>query len=155
MWKTALKLLFVLLLRNSIMYIKNSPSNNLQAITENVALMIENRASLFKQNVSDDLQRMANSLIGYSLMLLAITCSVLTGMLWLVASAWNSSNRNLILGTTMILPLIISIGIFVFIRHSWKKEPLLSRSIQQVETDWLVFRGGLDGTADTSNEANS
>ncbi len=154
MWKSALKLLIVLFVQNRITHIKNNPSNNLNTVKEKVAVVIESRAALFKQNFSDDLQRMMNSLFGYLLVLLAATCSGLTGMLWLIATAWNSPNRNIILGTTMILPLIVSIGIFVFIRHSWKKEPLFSRSMQQVETDWLIFRGGLDGTADTSDEAN-
>jgi uncharacterized membrane protein YqjE len=158
MWKSVLKSLFKLLLvlfvQNKIVQIKNNPSNNLHTITENVAVMIESRAALFKQNFSDDLQRMVNSLLGYLLVLLALTCSGLTGMLWLIASAWSSPNRNIILGTTMILPLIISIGVFAYVRYTWKKEPLFSRSMQQVETDWLIFRGGLDGTADTSDEAN-
>jgi uncharacterized membrane protein YqjE len=154
MWKSALKLLIVLFVRNRIAHIKNNPSNNLHTITENVAVIIENRAALFKQNFSDDLQRMVNSLFGYLLVLLAATCSGLTGMLWLIATAWNSPNRNIILGTTMILPLIIGIAIFAFIRYNWKKEPLFSRSMQQVETDWLVFRGSLNGTVDTSDEAN-
>jgi uncharacterized membrane protein YqjE len=154
MWKAVLKLLLVLFLRSKITHIKNNPSNHLNTTKENIAVMIESRATLFKQNFSDDLQRMVNSLFGYLLVLLAATCSGLTGMMWLIATAWNSPNRNIILGTTMLLPLIIGISIFAFIRYSWKKEPLFSRSMQQVETDWLIFRGGLDGTADTSDEAN-
>jgi uncharacterized membrane protein YqjE len=154
MWKSALKLLLVLFVQNRIAHIKNNPKNNLHTITKNVAVIIEHRAALFKQNFSDDLQRMVNSLLGYLLVLLALTFSGLTGMLWLIASAWSSPNRNIILGTTMILPLIISIGIFAYVRYIWKKEPLFSRSMQQIETDWLIFRDGLDGTADTSDEAN-
>jgi hypothetical protein len=74
--------------------------------------------------------------------------------LWLVATVWNSPDRSIILGTTMILPIIIGIGIFAFINYSWKKEPLFSRSVKQIEADWIVFRNGLEGTADTSDEAN-
>jgi uncharacterized membrane protein YqjE len=154
MWKTALKLLLVLSLRKKITQTQHGSSNRLNIIKENVAVIIESRAALLKQNFSDDLQRMVNSFFAYLLVLLAATCSGLTGMLWLIATAWDSPNRNVILGTTMILPLIIGIGIFAFIRYSWKKEPLFSRSMQQLETDWLLFRGGLDGTADTSDEAN-
>jgi uncharacterized membrane protein YqjE len=154
MWKTALKLLLVLFLRNRVTRAQKNSSNHLNAIKENIAMMIESRASLFEQNLRDDLQRMVNSFFGYLLVLLAAMCTGLTGMLWLIATAWDSQNRNIILGTTMILPLIIGIGIFALIRYSWKKEPLLSRSMQQLEADWLVFKGGLDGTADTSDEAN-
>ena len=116
--------------------------------------MIENRASLFKLNFNDDMQRIVDSFFGYLLVLLAATCSGLTGLIWIIASAWTSPNRNLILGVTMVLPLVIGIGIFAFISYSWKQKPLLSRTMQQLETDWLVFKNGLDGTADTSEEAN-
>jgi uncharacterized membrane protein YqjE len=155
MWKTALKLLLVLFLRNRIAHAQNNSSNHLNTIKENIAIMIESRASLLKQNFGDDLQRMVNSFFGFLLVLLAAICSGFTGMLWLIATAWDSPNRNIILGTTMLLPIIIGIGIFAFIRYSWKREPLFSRSMQQLEADWLVFKSGLDGTADTSDEANN
>ena len=154
MWKTAVKLLVVMFLRNRMSHVTTDFSNQFGTVKENLAVMAESRAKIFKQNFNSDLQRMVNSFFGYMLILLAAACSGLTGILWLVASAWNSPNRDTILGTAMILPILIAIVIFAFIRYSWKKEPLLSRSMKQVETDWLVFRGGLDGTADTSKEAN-
>lgn len=154
MWKTAAKLLVIMFLRNRMNHITTDFSKKFDSVKENLAVMAESRAAILKQNFNDDLHRVVNSLFGYMLILLATACSGLTGILWLVAFAWSSPNRNIILGTAMTLPLLIGIGIFAFIRHSWKKEPLLSRSIQQIEADWLVFRGGLDGTADTSDEAN-
>jgi uncharacterized membrane protein YqjE len=154
MWKTALKLLAVVLLRNRINHVTTDFTNHFSAVKENIAVMAESRAAILKKNFNDDLQRIVNSFFGIMVILLAVACSGLTAILWLIASAWDSQNRNVILGATMILPLLIGIGIFVFMRHSWQKNPLFSRSIEQIETDWLVFRGGLDGTADTSNEAN-
>jgi hypothetical protein len=151
MWKTALKLLAVVFLRNRINHVTTDFNNHFGAVKENIAVMAESRAAIFKQNFNDDLQRIVNSFFGLMVISLTAACSGLTGILWLVASAWN---RNIILGTTMILPLLIGIGIFAFMRYSWQKNPLFSRSIEQIETDWLVFRGGLDGTADTSDEAN-
>ena len=150
MWKTALKLLVVLLLRNRVTHVKN----DFMAVKENIAIMAESRATIFKQNFNADLQRMVNSLVGFMLVFLAVACSSLTGILWLVASAWNSPYRDIILGIAMILPILLAVGVYCYIRHSWKKEPLFSQSIQQIENDWRVFRGGLDGTADTSDEAN-
>lgn len=154
MWKTVAKLLVVLFLRNRISQVKTDFSSQFGTVKEHIAVMAESRAVIFKKNFNDDIKRMVNSFIGYMLVLLAVACSVLTGILWLFATAWNSPNRDIILGTAMILPILIGIVIFAFIRYSWKKEPLFSRSMKQVETDWLVFRGGLDGTADTSDEAN-
>jgi fructose-specific phosphotransferase system IIC component len=74
--------------------------------------------------------------------------------MWLFATAWDSPNRHIILGTTMTLPLLIAIGVFIVIRLNWKKQPLFSKSMVQIENDWHVFKNGLDGTADTSDEAN-
>ncbi len=54
----------------------------------------------------------------------------------------------------MILPLLIAVGIFLAIRHTWKKQPLFAKSMVQIENDWQVFKDGLDGTADTSDDAN-
>lgn len=161
MWKTALKLvaelLFMLFLRKYVNNIKDDFSNDLSShlstAKENFAALAESRAAIFKQNFNRDLQRIVNSLIGFMFVLLAAACSVLTGIFWLVASAWNSPHRDSILGATLIIPILIGVCVYLAIRHSWEKEPLLSQSIKQVENDWLIFRG-LDGTTDISDEAN-
>jgi uncharacterized membrane protein YqjE len=158
MWKNALKLLLVLFLRNRIHQASNHFGNDFSAVKNNIVVMAESRAAIFKQNFNDDLQRMLNSFLGYMLVLLALTFSGLTATLWLVASAWNSQHRDSILAAAMLLPLLIGISIFVFIRHSWKKQPLLSRSIQQIESDWLLFRDGFasakNNATDISDEAH-
>lgn len=154
MWKTALKLLTVVFLRNRINHVTTDFNNHFGAVKENIAVMAESRAAIFKQNFNDDLQRIVNSFFGLMVISLTVACSGLTGILWLVASAWDSPNRNIILGTTMLLPLLIGIGIFVFMRYSWQKNPLFSRSIEQIETDWLVFRGSLDGKPNASDDVN-
>lgn len=162
MWKNALKFLAILLLKNRMEFIKSHFFNKLNShsgedlsrLKQNIAVMAESRAALFKQNFNHEVQRLVNSLLGYMLILLAAMLSLLTGLMWLFASAWNSVNRDLILGATMLLPLLIAIGIFIAIRFSWKKQPLFAKSMVQIESDWQVFRNGLDGTADTSDEAN-
>ncbi len=154
MWKTAAKLLVVLFLRNRMNHVTSSFGSQFSEVQENIAVMAESRAAIFKQNFNQDLQRMVNSLLGYMFMLLAAACSALIGLMWLFATAWSSPNRDIILGTAMILPILIGVGVFAYIRYSWKKEPLFNQSMKQIENDWLVFRGGLDGTADTSDEAN-
>jgi len=154
MWKAALQLLVVLFLRNRMHKVTSGFGEQLSDVKEHVAIMAESRASIFKENFHRDIQRMANSLLGYLFMLLAASCSALIGLMWLFAAAWNSPHRDLILGTTMTLPLLLGVGVFVYIRRSWKKEPLFNDSINQIEADWHAFRNGLDGTADTSDEAN-
>lgn len=150
MWHTALKLLVSIFLRNRMNYVKNDYSE----VKENLAVLVESRAAIFKKNFNDELHRLANSLIAFMFLLLAAACSGLTGIMWLFATAWSSPHRDTILGITMILPILIGIGVYTYISNSWKKEPLFQESIKQIENDWQMFRYGLDGTADISDEAN-
>jgi uncharacterized membrane protein YqjE len=161
MWKTALKLVAQLLiakfLRNHMQDAENNMTNNAQhhfsAVKQSVAALVESHAALFKAQFHSDMQRVAKSLLGLTFIFFAMLCSGLTALMWLFATAWNSPHRDAILGVTMILPIIIAIGIYLAIRYTWKKQPLFEKSMVQIESDWQVFRQGLDGTADTSDEA--
>jgi len=150
MWQTAAKLLVFFFLRNRA----NHAKHDFTQVQENLAVLAESRAAIFKKNFNDEMQRMANSLMGFIFLLLAAACSGLTGIMWLFATAWNSPHRDTILGVTMIVPIFIAVGIYAYINNSWKKEPLFHESIKQIEQDWQAFRYGLDGTADISDEAN-
>ena len=162
MWTTALKFLAILFLKNRMQFAKvnffnklnTNASDDLNRLKENIAALVESRATIFKQNFNHEVRRVLNSLFGFMLILLAAILSLLTGLMWLFAIAWVSPHRDIILGVTMILPILIAIGVYLFICHSWKKQPILHQSIVQIESDWQVFRAGLDGTADFSDEAN-
>ena len=162
MWNTALKLvgefLIAKYLRNRILDAGNDSSSNtrnhLGAVKQSIATLIESHAALFKAQFHTDMQRVAKSLLGLAFIFFAMLCSGLTALMWVFASAWNSTNRDIILGTVMILPLLIAVGIYLAIRNTWKKQPLFAKSMVQIENDWQVFRQGLDGTADTSDDAN-
>lgn len=162
MWITVLKFLAILFLKNRMEFAKvnffnkldTSSRDDLNRLKENIAAMAESRAAIFKHNFNQDIRRVVNSLFGFMLILLAAILSLLTGLMWLFATAWVSPHRDIILGITMILPILIAIGVYLIIRRSWRKKPILHQSIAQVESDWLVFRAGLDGTADISDDAN-
>lgn len=159
MLNTALKLVaqFVIarFIRSRMQDVHNQPGNNhLGGLKRNMAALLESHAALFKSEFNNDLRRVVNSLLALTFISVAAICSGLTGLMWLFATAWKSPYRDVILGTAMILPIIISIGVYLVMRQSWKKQPLLSKSMVQIEQDWQVFKGGLDGTADTSEEAN-
>ena len=167
MWTSALKFIAILFLKNKMGFIKSQFFNLLNANSSDdlnkikldqlklsIAAMAESRAALFKRNFNYEVQRVVNSLFGFMLILLAAILSLLTGLMWLFATAWNSPNRDIILGTTMILPIIVAVGVYFYIRRSWQKQPILHQSIVQIENDWQVFRAGFDGTADISDEAN-
>lgn len=159
MLKTALKLIAQLLITRFIRerveeHMSNDAASHFGAVKKSVAALLESHAILFKSQFNHDVKRMVNSLLGFMFILFAALCTGLTGLMWLFATAWHSPNRDLILGTTMILPIILGVAVFLVIRQSWKKQPLLQQSMLQIEQDWQVFRNGLDGTADTSDEAN-
>lgn len=161
MWKTALKFLAILFLKNGLAFAKNNffsklnPNNSgddnklkLNQLKENIAAMAESRAAIFKQNFSHEVSRLVKSLFGFMLILLAAIFSLLTGILWLFATAWSSPNRDIILGTTMLVPIVLAVGVYLTIRHSWQKQPILHQSMLQIESDWQVFKAGFDGTAE-------
>ena len=161
MWNTVLKLVGQLLiakfLRGDMQSAEVNMSNKAQshfgAVKQSVAALVESHAALFKAQFHSDMQRVANSLLGLTFIFFAMLCSGLTALMWLFATAWNSAHRDLILGVTMVLPILIAVVVFLIIRHNWKKQPLFAKSMVQIENDWQVFRNGLDGTADTSDEA--
>ena len=162
MWTSALKFIAILFLKNRMEYVRShffnilntNTSENLNQLKLSIAAMAESRAAILKQNFHFEVRRVVNSLFGFMLILLAAMLSLLTGLMWLFATAWVSPYRDIILGTTMILPILIAAGVYLYIRRSWQKQPILHQSMVQIESDWQVFRAGLDGTADISDEAN-
>ena len=162
MWTSALKFIAILFLKNRMEYVRSTffnklntnSSESLNRLKLNIAAMAESRAAIFKQDFHFEVRRVVNSLFGLMLILLAAMLSLLTGLMWLFATAWVSPYRDIILGTTMILPILIAAGVYLYIRRSWQKQPILQQSMLQIESDWQVFRAGLDGTADISDEAN-
>lgn len=162
MWITVLKFLAILFLKNRMEFAKvnffnkldTSSRDDLNRLKENIAAMAESRAAIFKHNFNQDVRRVVNSLFGFMLIFLAAILSLFTGLMWLFATAWVSPHRDIILGVTMILPILIAVVVYLFIRRSWQKQSILHQSIAQIESDWLVFKAGLDGTADISDDAN-
>ena len=162
MWTTALKFLAIMFLKNRMESakvnffnkLKTNSSDDLNRLKESIAAMAESRAAIFKQNFNYEVSRVVNSLFGFMLISLAAILSLLTGLMWIFATAWVSPHRDIILGVTMILPILIAAGVYFYIRRSWQKQPILHQSIVQIEDDWQTFRAGFDGTADISDEAN-
>lgn len=150
MWKTAIKLAMLYMLRNRFTEAKTRLKGDLYKIKDSFADLTESRASIFKNNFNNELARVIRSLMGFMLMLAAVTCSSITAIIWLAATAISSPHRNLIFSITMILPLIVAIVIFLIIRYSWKKEPLFHQSIVQIEQDWQLFREAGESDTDTN-----
>ncbi|MBC7755938.1 MAG: phage holin family protein [Bdellovibrio sp.] len=168
MWKTALKFLAIFVLKNRMQFLKSQFFNklhtnaydsfnkpNLYRLKDNIAAMAETRAAIFKQNFNHEINRVVKSLIGFMLILLFAILSLLTGLMWLFATAWTSPHRDIILGVTMLIPIALAIGVYLAIRNSWQKQPILHQSMQQIESDWQVFKAGFDTTADANDDLAS
>ena len=161
MWTTALKFLAILFLKNRMEFAKvnffnklnTNSSDDLRRLKENIAAMAESRAAIFKQNFNHEIRRVVNSLLGFMLILLAAILSLLTGAMWLFATAWASPHRDIILGITMLTPIVLAIGVYLYIRHSWQKQPMLHQSMLQIENDWQVFKAGFNGSAESLPES--
>ncbi|OYY97741.1 MAG: hypothetical protein B7Y32_06730 [Methylophilales bacterium 16-45-7] len=150
MFAAILKMITFYLLGNRLTEAKQ----DLIAVKDNAADYAESRTTLISQNVMQDLKRIVNSFIGFLVMFSAIIFSGLLGLMWLFATAWHSPNRELILGISMLIPLCLSAVIYLMIKASWQKKPLLIDTTKLISKDWQSFRHGLDCTADTSDEAN-
>jgi hypothetical protein len=143
MLKTVLKLAVFMFLRAKAKNVSAETNHHLSTVKHSVVHLAEMRAAVFKQTFNNELKRLASSAIAFMLMLVAAICSGLIGLMWLFAVAWNSPDRNLILSLAFILPLFAVIGIFAYIRYSWKKEPLFHQALLQIETDWQLFKNTL------------
>ncbi len=150
MFASILKMITFYLIGNRL----SEAKQDLIAVKDSAADYAESRTSLIKQNVMQDITRIVNSFIGILIMFTAIIFTGLLGLMWLFAAAWQSPNRELILGISMLIPLCLSAFIYLAIKASWQKKPLLIETTELISNDWRSFRHGMDGTADTSDEAN-
>jgi hypothetical protein len=127
---------------------------NLLVVKESAADFAESRASFFIANLNQDLERVADSFISSLITLVCIMFSGFIGSMWIFTIAWNSANRPLILGAMMTIPLILGAFSFLSIKNAWRNKPFMGDSTYLISQDWASFRYGLDGTADTSEEAS-
>lgn len=150
MWGHVIKFVALYLVNNRVARAKHS----LDEVKDNAADYAETRAAFIKQNLMHDIERVVDSFIGLLLIFAGFIFTGILGLMWIFTMAWNSPNRELILGVTMLIPLALSAILFYNIRKSWKQKPLMHDTTQLISEDWQSFRHGLDGTADISDEAN-
>lgn len=153
MWKTAIKLILLYIVRNKFNNAKSQLKGDFMKIKDNIADLAENRAGLFKQSLEHELSRLVHSLMGFMLMLVAITCSCITAIIWLTATALESPHRTLIFSATMLTPLVIGLGIYFYIRMCWQKQPLFYGMMKQLNHDWQLFRNNAE-TSPADDETN-
>jgi hypothetical protein len=150
MFATLIKLLTFYIANKSLSSIKT----NTFEIKESAANYAETRAIIVKNNLMHDLERVVGSFLGYLTILTSVVFAGFIGLLWIFFTAWDSPNRVYILGIMMLIPLIFGALIFAYIKKSWVEKPFMDESNYLIAKDWQIFRHGLEGSTDTSNEDN-
>ncbi|HSH54896.1 MAG TPA: hypothetical protein VK974_09985 [Methylophilaceae bacterium] len=133
MWGTILKLVAMKFV-----------GHRLHLIVVQLMSFIERRAQIFIHNMGEEWNRLLKTLIGFIVVLTALVFSALIGAAWIVAIAWESPSRDVILGIAILIPLVIVLFMAIYLRSLWHKKPYLENSRSQLHSDWQVLRGALN-----------
>lgn len=132
MWRTLLKLVAMKFI-----------GHRLHLVVAQLLAFIERRAHIFIINMGDEWNRLLKTVIGFILVFTALVFSALIGAAWIVAIAWESPSRDLILGVSMLIPLLLVLVVAIYLRAIWHRKPYLESARNQLESDWQVLRGAL------------
>ncbi len=113
--------------------------NKLQQVILLLMSVVERRAHLFAQSIKDEWNRVVTSIFCFVISLACVAFSGLVAIVWLVAYAWSSPDRNLILGIALIAPLVIAAGILLYLKKIWDEKLFLHVSRSQLHEDWGVL----------------
>jgi uncharacterized membrane protein YqjE len=132
MWRILLKLITL-----------NLVGSKLHGLAQSFAIFLEHRSNVLAVNVAFEWERVFKSLIVIMIIVTAIILSLFIGFGWILAIAWHSEYRSLILGLAMGIPLIIAISLVFYLRFLWKKSEFLSISRELWKQDWETLQEGL------------
>lgn len=121
----------------------NLVESKLHGLAQTLALFFEHRSNVLAVNVAFEWERVFKSLIVIVIIVTAIILSLFIGFGWILAIAWHSEYRSLILGLAMAIPLVIAISLFFYLRFLWKKSEFLSVSRELWKQDWETLQEGL------------
>jgi hypothetical protein len=151
MWVNLLKFAAVLLFKRKV----SALTDNLLHLSENVADYTESRAQHLKQDFLEETDRMATSMVGLLVVFSMFIFTGLLGLMWLFSLLWQHPHRTLILGLTMLIPLIIAVAAFLAVRKIWKKKPLFADSLSMIGHDWHLFRTELASTDESQPDSSA
>ena len=132
MWRIIIKLITL-----------NLVESKLHGLAQAFAVFLEHRSNVLAVNVAFEWERVFKSLIAIVVITIAMILSLFIGFGWILAVAWHSEYRSLILGTAMGVPLIIAISLFFYLRPLWKKNEFLNVSRELWKQDWETLQEGL------------
>ena len=121
----------------------NLVGSKLHGLAQSFAIFLEHRSNVLAVNVAFEWERVFKSLIMIAIIVTAIILSLFIGFGWILAVAWHSEYRSLILGLAMGIPLIIAISLVFYLRFLWKKSEFLSISRELWKQDWETLQEGL------------
>jgi len=141
MWRTLLKLVAMKFV-----------GHKLHLVVAQLLAFIERRAHIFILNMGEEWNRLLKTVIGFILVFTALVFSALIGAAWIVAIAWESPSRDLILGISMLIPLLLVLAVAIYLRSIWHKKPYLESARNQMDSDWQVLRGALSPKQQQASE---
>jgi len=141
MWRTLLKLVAMKFV-----------GHRLHLVVVQLLAFIERRAHIFIQSMGDEWSRLLKTVIGFIVVFTALVFSALIGAAWIVAIAWESPSRDLILGISMLIPLLLVLVVAIYLRSIWHKKPYLESARNQMDSDWQVLRGAISPKQPSAQE---
>lgn len=112
--------------------------------TQSFVLFLEDRSNVLADNVAFEWERVFKSLIVMMIIVASIILSLFIGFGWILAIAWDSEYRSLILGFAMGIPSTIAVGLFFYLRSLWGKSDFLGISRELWKHDWATLQEGLE-----------
>lgn len=128
MWRTLLKLVAMKVVGNRV-----------QQVVLLLMSVVERRAHMFTQSIRDEWNRVVTSIVCLVVSLVCVAFSGLIATVWLISFALHSPDRNLILGTALLIPLVIVAGIAFYLKKLWNEKLFLHDSRTQLNEDWSIL----------------
>lgn len=122
--------------------------NRLQLFGLQLMNVVERRTHILSGNLSLEWHRLVKTLISFFVVSAALVFAGLIGLAWLIAIALDSPSRNLILGIALATPLVVALGLALYIRQLWHQRPFLHLYRDQVDQDWRTLKTALDDVPD-------
>ena len=119
--------------------------HRLHRFISHLMAFIEQRGHILSRSLGDEWNRLVKTLFGMVVVLSALAFSALIGAAWIVALAWNSPSRDVILAVAMVMPMFVVLLTALYLRGLWHNRPYLQQSRVQLNEDWQILRGALDG----------
>ncbi len=135
MWKNILKL--------ALAYAVTTQVKNVvgQKVVPQVGHYLSNTGEHLSQNLARDGRRIIGSIVAAAVVALGVVLASMVGMIGFIIWAANQPQREWLFLAAFLLPILVAIGAFVYVKNQWKNRALLSDTRLQLQQQWQQFSG--------------